>query len=341
MLRIVLVIFALAAGGAAAWVAVLMRSEPAPVTTMIQEKAPPTQDVLVATTDLGAGRRLIKENMRWQSWPESALNPAYITRSARPDALETLADSYVRNRMSAGEPIRDENLLPATGGFLSTLLSAGKRAVGVRVTAESTAGGFILPNDRVDVLLTVTPQGQSEDSQGASQNSPSSGTALSAGPATTRQRLPFTRTILRNVPVLAIDQSVDDRSLEEKTKAKAAIVGRTATLELDSRQAEILTAGEATGTISLALRSVADNSEKPPITGMQSGQFVSSSMVGTAKMYHITSSTTAVEITEPATPLGPAWALPREGMPPEPQQVQQGATGFAAVKQGSGGFTVR
>src|SRR6202522_40781 len=201
MLRIALLIFALVAGGAAAWVAFLVRSEPASVTTVIQETTPPVQDVLVATTDLGSGETLIKESMRWQSWPESSLNSAYITRSARPDAPETLANSYVRNRMSSGEPIRDANLLPATGGFLSTLLSSGKRAVGVRITAESTAGGFILPNDRVDVLLTGALQGQSEH---------------------------FTRTILRNVPVLAIDQSVDDRSKDEKIKAKAVIVGRTA-----------------------------------------------------------------------------------------------------------------
>ena len=252
--------------------------------------------------------------MRWQSWPESALNSAYITRSARPDALETLANSYVRNHMSAGEPIRDENLLPATGGFLSTLLSSGKRAIGVRITAESTAGGFILPNDRVDVLLTVALQGQSDH---------------------------FTRTILRNVPVLAIDQSVDDRSQDEKTKAKAAIVGRTATLELDPRQAEILTSGEATGTISLALRSVTDNGEKQSTIGTQSSQSVSSSMVGTMKIYHITTSNTAAEITEPAMPLGPAWAPPQEAAPPEQQQVQQGGSGFAVIKQSGSGFVVR
>jgi pilus assembly protein CpaB len=300
MLRIALLIFALAAGGAAAWVVVLMRSEPAPVTTVIQE--PLTRDVLVATADLGSGATLIKENMGWQSWPESSLSSAYITRSARPDALETLANSYVRNRMSSGEPIRDENLLPATGGFLSTLLSSGKRAVGVRITAESTAGGFILPNDRVDVLLTVALQGQSEH---------------------------FTRTILRNVPVLAIDQSVDDRSKDEKVKAKAVIIGRTATLELDPEQAEILTAGEATGTISLALRSVTDNGEKPPITRVQSSQSVTSSMVGSIRIYHITTSNTPVEITAPKLALGPAWAPPQKNMPREQQQAQQGDTGSA------------
>jgi pilus assembly protein CpaB len=302
MLRVALLIFALAAGGAAAWVAFLMRSEPGPVNTAIEETTRPVQDVLIATTDLGSGEILIKESMRWQSWPESSLNAAYITRSARPDALETLANSYVRNSMSSGEPIRDANLLPATGGFLSTLLSSGKRAVGVRITAESTAGGFILPNDRVDVLLTVAMQGQSEH---------------------------FTRTILRNVPVLAIDQSVDDRSKDEKIKAKAVIIGRTATLELEPQQAEILTAGEATRAISLALRSVTDNAEKQPATGTQIGQSVTSSMVGSMRIYHITTSNTPVEIATPTTALGPAWAPPQKNLPHEQEQVQQGDTGPA------------
>jgi pilus assembly protein CpaB len=301
MLRIVLLIFALAAGGAAAWVVFFVRSEPAPVTTVIKETTP-LRDVLVATTDLGSGETLIKENMRWQSWPESSLDSSYITRSARPDALETLANSYVRNRMSSGEPIREENLLPAVGGFLSTLLSSGKRAVGVHITAESTAGGFILPNDRVDVLLTVAPQGQSEH---------------------------VTRTILRNVPVLAIDQSVDDRSKDEKVKAKAVIVGKTATLELDPKQAEILTAGEATGTISLALRSVTDNGEKLPITKMQSSRSVTSSMVGSMKIYHVITSYTPVEGAAPTMALVPAWPSPQENMPREQHQVQQGYTGPA------------
>ena len=239
MLRIAILIAALAAGGAAAWGALSLRG--APTVTTIVEPAPPVpvRDVLVASADLGLGQALTKENMRWQSWPESALNPAYIKRSARPDALETLAGSIVRSRMTSGEPIRDENLVPLNAGFLSTMLPSGKRAVAVRISAQNTAGGFILPNDRVDVVLTVAPN------------------------AATTQRESVSRTILRNVPVLAIDQTVDERSTDEKGKAK---VGKTATLELDPSQVEILTAGETTGTLSLALRSAADNSEGPPLS---------------------------------------------------------------------------
>ena len=291
MLRITLLIVALAAGGAAAWAALSLRGEPT-VATIGEPATPvPVQDVLVASADLGLGQALTKEDMHWQSWPKSALNPAYINRSARPGALETLAGSIVRSRMTSGEPIRDENLTPLNAGFLSAMLPAGKRAVAVRISAQNTAGGFILPNDRVDVLLTVAPQGHSEH---------------------------VSHTILRNVPVLAIDQTVDERSKDEKGKAKVVFVGKTATLELDPSQVEILVAGEETGTLSLALRSAADNDEGPPLTRLQSNQTVKFVKVGGIQVVDITASKRSVELAASKKPLGPAWA-PRQVMPSEPQ----------------------
>jgi pilus assembly protein CpaB len=118
------------------------------------------------------------------------------------------------------------------------MLPPGKRAVAVRVSAESAAGGFILPNDRVDVLHIVEVGEQKER---------------------------VSQAILRNVVVLAIDQVVDDNSKDNKGNAKAAVVGKTATLELDKFQTEILTAAQAKGTISLALRSAADKSEETTV----------------------------------------------------------------------------
>jgi pilus assembly protein CpaB len=214
MLRLGLLLVALAAGGIAAWLVIAAR--PGPAVASIEA----TQDVLVASSDLLPAQALTTETLRWQAWPKSALNPVYITRTSRPDAVDALAGAIVRNRISVGEPVREENLIPRHSGFLATMLPAGKRAIAVRTSAESTAGGLMKPNDRIDVLHT--------DGQGR------------------------VRTILRNVKVLAIDNVVDDTS---KT------MGKTATLELDPSQAEVLTTAQGTGTISLSLRSAADNDD--------------------------------------------------------------------------------
>jgi pilus assembly protein CpaB len=226
LLRIVLLIGALGAGGVAAWLVVAARPEP--VMKVVVAPAPATQDVLVASGDLSPAQTLTKETLRWHAWPQDALNPVYITRSSRPDAIDSLAGAIVRNHMAAGEPIREGNLTPRHAGYLATVLPSGKRAMAVRISAESTAGGFILPNDRVDVL----------HSDGKS---------------------PVSHTILSNVRVLAIDQVVDDTSKNENNKAN--VIGKTATLELDPSQAEILTAAQAAGTLSLSLRSAADNND--------------------------------------------------------------------------------
>ena len=273
MFRLMILIVALVAGGGAAWMALGMQSRPT-VATSVPAPRVPMQDVLVAVGDLGPGRPLAKEDMRWQSWPEAALNTAYIGRSTRPDALEALVGSIVRSRMIAGEPVRDEKLIPVNGGFLSAILPSGKRAVAVRITAENTAGGFVLPNDRVDVIRTAARQGQAEgQTEHASQ------------------------TILHNVRVLAIDQNIDERSKDEKArdektkddkakaektrvekpnddkgKSQAPFVGKTATLELDPLQVEIVLAGEASGTLSLALRSALDNADLPPVVRQEASR---------------------------------------------------------------------
>lgn len=243
MFRFIILFVALAAGGGAAWIAFSIRGEPVAPVAIQETPAAATRDVLVASTDLTQGQTLTKESVRWQSWPESAAQQTYIDRSARPDAIASLVGAVVRSKMIAGEPIRDDKLGLLNPSLLSSMLPSGKRAVAVRITAETTAGGFILPNDRVDVLHTLgsldKPEGQKDYT---------------------------TRTILSNITVLAIDQTLDEQTKDkdEKSKAKSAAVGKTATLELDPRQAELLTAAEAAGALSLALRSTADNAEVAP-----------------------------------------------------------------------------
>ncbi len=245
MLRAVFLVMALAAGGVAAWLAASFAGGQAPATAVhAPEPVAPTQEVLVAARDLAQGDKLDASSVRWQAWPEEAINPDYILRSDRPDAVETLSSIFVRNRFISSEPILEAKLASAEAGFLSAILPTGKRAVALRVSAENTAGGFILPNDRVDVLHTVS-KGQDDSTGGA-----------------------VTRTLLRNVRVLAIDQTAQgiDQTAQgiDQTgdgKTSGYVVGKTATLELDPEQTETITAAQADGMLSLSLRSVADRGE--------------------------------------------------------------------------------
>ena len=231
LFRVLVLAVALVAGGAAAYLALNMGPR-APAPTVV-ELAPQiqTQDVLVAAADIGQGQKLTAENVRWQSWPDEAVNAAFIQRQTMPDAPEKLAGAVVRNQFIAGEPIREVKLARPESGFLSAILPSGKRAIAVRVSAQNTAGGFILPNDRVDVVQTVTQQASDAAAESVS------------------------RTILTNIKVLAIDQTVEEKNGE------AVVVGKTATLELDPEQVELITAAEIAGSLSLALRSIADTDE--------------------------------------------------------------------------------
>ena len=133
--------------------------------------------------------------------------------------------------MSRGEPIREAKLVNAKGsGFMAAILPSGMRAVSTQISPETGAGGFILPNDRVDVILT--PRGNRDADKGGVSS----------------------ETILRNIRVLAIDQTVEEKN------GQKVVVGKTATLELLPSQAETLALSQQIGTLSLALRSIADGS---------------------------------------------------------------------------------
>jgi pilus assembly protein CpaB len=233
LFRVLVLAVALVAGGVAAYLALNMGPGAPPAPTVV-ELAPQiqSQDVLVAAKDIGQGERISADNIRWQRWPDEAVNGVYIQKQTMPDAVEKLEGSVVRSPFVAGEPIRNVKLARPESGFLSAILASGKRAVAVRVSAQSTAGGFILPGDRVDVVQTISQQ--------VSPDIPAENVS---------------RTILANIKVLAIDQSVDE------TEGEPVVVGKTATLELDPAQVELITSAEASGTLSLALRSIADTDD--------------------------------------------------------------------------------
>jgi pilus assembly protein CpaB len=222
---------AVAAGG----LAFMLSGRQTPAPPQIVRPVQDTIDVLVARGDIGIGRSVSAEDLMWQPWPRSAAGPMFIRRSDRPNALEDLKGSVARAPFVAGEPIREQKLVKAgNAGFMSAILPAGMRAIATEISAETGAGGFILPNDHVDVILTRRDQDQQR--RGGSDGF-------------------ISETILQDVRVLAIDQTVEEKG------GQKVVVGKTATLELNPVQAEILAVSRQRGTISLALRSLADSRE--------------------------------------------------------------------------------
>lgn len=228
MMRAIILVVALAAGGVAAWLLLPMLSGGNPPPPARPQ--PPPLEVLVAAADLSQGHVVEARDLRWQVWPKEAMNPVLVSRSARPDALTSLVGSTVRGRFVAGEPILMEKFSRTPSGVLSARLPAGKRALAIRISAESAAGGFVLPNDRVDVIQSTAHQegGRSEHRS---------------------------RTLLSNIRVLAVDQLADDPK-------GLAVVAKTVTLELSAPQVQLVMAGEAAGSLSLALRSSADAEDR-------------------------------------------------------------------------------
>jgi len=226
--RVVVLTVALAAGGVAALLAGRSDKTPAPV---VEAPKFDTVDVLVAKADIPRGQTLTPADFSWEAWPSSSASSNFIRKKDRPKALENLTGMIVRAPFVAGEPIREAKLVNAKGsGFMAAILPSGMRAVSTQISPETGAGGFILPNDRVDVIMT--PRTSRDADKGGNSS----------------------ETILRNIRVLAIDQTVEEKN------GQKVVVGKTATLELSSSQAETLALSQQLGTLSLALRSIADGS---------------------------------------------------------------------------------
>ncbi|MBW8902507.1 MAG: Flp pilus assembly protein CpaB [Bradyrhizobium sp.] len=226
--RIVVLTIAVGAGGIAAYLASGSDSKPPPEPVAQLQ----TVDVLVAKSDIGLGQTVTPEDMLWQTWPAATASNTFIRRNQRPDAATQIAGSIARSPFVAGEPIREPKLVKGNGsGFMAAILPAGMRAISTEISPETGAGGFILPNDRVDVILS-----KREKNVGSS-----------GGPDIINSEV-----ILPNVRVLAIDQAPKAKD------GQNAVVGKTVTLELRPEQAETLARARQTGTLALALRSIAD-----------------------------------------------------------------------------------
>jgi pilus assembly protein CpaB len=231
-----------------------------PQTEVVTVDTVATVPVLVASRDVLMGEKLLPGSMEWQPWPEKSVTDTMITRKEDPDAQQKYETARARLAIFQGEPIMDKKVvLPTDTGFMAAILPKGMRAIAVRVSEESGAGGFILPNDRVDVVLTR----KIDDDSGSA-------------------KVVTSETILSNVKVLAIDQAFR----REGEGEQVIVAKKTATLELNPQQSEVVSMAESLGQLSLVLRSIAENGDKGlEDTGPQLSEKYAQGAHGNDKLY--------------------------------------------------------
>ena len=235
--RVAVLGVALGAGVIAAILALnLSSSTPPAAPETAKQVESDTVKVLVAAKDLAMGTTITPDKVVWRDWPKGSVSGKFITETpGEADPLVKVTGAIVRATFYEGEPINDGKLIHSDRGFMSAILPEGKRAVAIKIAADTSAGGFILPNDRVDVIMT----------RKADQPNAAGGQDF------------LTETILNNVRVLAIDQTIEQKNGE-------TVVGQTATLELSPQQAQIISvAGQMSDHLTLALRSLADSTVTP------------------------------------------------------------------------------
>lgn len=230
--RLIVLVVALVTAAASAYLVRNMMSSdgPAEAAQQVAFKMP-TSRVLVASRPIEIGETISAADLRWQAWPDDALAAAFIVEVEGQTSIADRVGAIVRAPITEGEPVLDSKLVKRDndGGFMSAILTPGMRAVGIPISEESSAGGFILPNDRVDVILTRKYKiNDGRVSREAYESD----------------------TIITNVRVLAIGQN-----LKEEGDQKV-VLGQTATLELTTHQVEAVTLAQIKGTLSLSLRSL-------------------------------------------------------------------------------------
>lgn len=191
----------------------------------------PMSEVLVASTNLAPGQELTADQVRWEKWPTASVDSTFITHQSAGSEQAAVKGNVVRSPIIAGQPIANSAIVHGdSAGFMAAILTPGMRAVSITIATDSGAGGFILPNDRVDVILTRK---------------------LNQG----ELPLVVSDTILSNVRVLAVDQTY------KQEKDARTVVAKSATLELTPVQAEIISRSAQAGQLSLALRPLGDIGE--------------------------------------------------------------------------------
>lgn len=249
--RIILLLVALIAGGLAAYLATRgdgpVQVVEGPTQVVHEAKA----QILVAKTPIGVGQRLTPDTIEWQDWPQLAVRPEYVTVAASPDALTEMSGAVARFEFFPGEPILEQKLVRTGSGYLSAVLAKGMRGVSIDIPAGSAAGGYIIPNDRVDVVLSRA------GANGA-----------------------ISEVIVSNVKVLAIGTRLGQAGTTgapadpADPKSNVFLDHALATLELNPAQADTVINGGRLGTLSLVLRSIVDFAAPPEALGQRTNQSI-------------------------------------------------------------------
>jgi pilus assembly protein CpaB len=213
----------------------IMAGQPAP--PVVEAPVRNTVPVLVAVKDIVTGERINPFSVEWRDWPRENLADFMINREQQPNAINDIEGFRARAPVFVGEPLARRSILsPKDGNLMSALVLEGLRGVGIRVSDRTGGGGFILPNDRVDIISTVRVElRQATESEESKE-------------------IVFSRTIITNARVLAVNQSLaPDGDAPNLTNLQTAVV------ELDPVQAELVVRAEMQGELSLALRSIAES----------------------------------------------------------------------------------
>jgi pilus assembly protein CpaB len=220
---IILVVAAFAAGIVALLVRSMLGGGTPEVKAALPPPAPATEQVLVASSNIQPGTALTPDSVHWQTWPKSAVDSSFIVGEGNADIASIVKGTVARAPLQSGEPLTNTKFIHAdAAGFMAAQLQPGMRAVSISISTDTGAGGFILPNDRVDVLLT----------QQISENPRRFGT----------------KSVVSDVRVLAMDQTYT------QDKDQKTVLAKTATLELTPAQADSVARAAASGTIALSLR---------------------------------------------------------------------------------------
>ncbi|CDO37522.1 MULTISPECIES: Flp pilus assembly protein CpaB [Novosphingobium] len=228
--KLVLLVVALLVAAGTAFVARSMFAGASAPQADAAPAAPTGPKVLVAQRALPVGTIITADAISFQDWPSELVKDAYFIDGEAD--MSKLLGTVVRFPLTAGQPVTQGSLVaPGDRGFLAAALGPGMRAVTIPVSAKTGVGGFVFPGDRVDLVLTQQVKGEGDP-------------------------LRTSETILRNLRVLATDQTTDNEVVDGKTVVKAF---RTVTIEVTPRIAEKVAVAQEIGTLSLSLRSIADS----------------------------------------------------------------------------------